>query len=282
MRPLGIAILASFTVTACSLPPFPTEGTTGTGGAGTAGTSNSATISTGTAGTTGTGGTTGAAATSGSGPAGAGTAGATGIAGITGAAGTTGTSNGGATGTAATTGGVTTACTPVPRSTGGIACPAEMCAAGTYGGRNFSYGDGRASSICMMPESLCAAGVTGAQDSPNYLVWGAGFGFCLSPDSTPTNRVEVQLAGWGVSVAVSSLPTGADLLVEVIPGTVSYCAKMTATTQTLAWTSFNTHCWDNSGVTMAGAPNTAEIRFWALPGPTAGTFDFCVTSLSFQ
>ena len=54
MRSLGIAILASLTVTACSLPPFPPEGTGGTGAGGTSATGGSKTMG----GTTSTGGAT--------------------------------------------------------------------------------------------------------------------------------------------------------------------------------------------------------------------------------
>jgi hypothetical protein len=113
-------------------------------------------------------------------------------------------------------------------------------------------------------------------------VYGAGFGFNLSPDTTLATTVEVQLAGAGVSVAVSSLPTGADLRIQVNVGGADYCAKMTTATQTLAWTAFNTKCWDNTGTALTAAPKTGKIEFQASSGTAAGSFDFCVTSLSFQ
>jgi hypothetical protein len=175
-----------------------------------------------------------------------------------------------------------TTCTPVPKSTGGIACPSGKCTSGTYSGYDFSFSDGKGSTICLSASSLCAAGTTAAQDPPTYSVWGAGFGFNLSPDTTATTTVEVQLAGAGVSVALSSLPTGAEARVQVTVGTTDYCAKMTTATQTLAWTSFNTKCWDNTGTALTAAPKTGKIQFQASSGTAAGTFDFCVTSLSFQ
>jgi len=62
-----------------------------------------------------------------------------------------------------------------------------------------------------------------------------------------------------------------------------YCAVMTTATQTISWTSFNTACWaPTTGMTLTGAPNTPNIQFLASSLPTAGSFDFCVTALSFQ
>ena len=179
-------------------------------------------------------------------------------------------------------GSIAITCTPVPKSTGGLSCPGKKCVAGTYSGYNFSFTDGKTSTVCMSPESLCAAGVTGAQDPPAYSDWGAGFGFNLSPDTTLTSIVELQLPGTGVSVTVSSLPTGADMRVQVTVAGTDYCAKMTTASATLAWTSFNTKCWDNSGTALPGAPKTAKIQFQAASGTAAGSFDFCVTALTFQ
>jgi hypothetical protein len=175
-----------------------------------------------------------------------------------------------------------TTCTPVPKSTGGISCPNGKCVSGTYTGYDFTYSDGKTSSICLSANSLCAAGVTGAQDPPAYSVYGAGFGFNLSPDTTLTSVVELQLSGSGVSIAVTSLPTGADLRIQTNVGGADYCAKMTTATQTIPWTTFNTKCWDNTGTALAGAPKTAKIEFQASSLTTAGSFDFCVTSVSFQ
>jgi hypothetical protein len=123
----------------------------------------------------------------------------------------------------------------------------------------------------------------GAQNPPSYTVWGAGFGFSLSPLTTETTAVPVQLSGSGVTVTVSSLPTGADLRVQVNVAGTAYCAKMTTTTQTIPWTSFNSTCWTpTTAGALAGAPNTPNIQFQASSGTAAGTFDFCVTALSFQ
>jgi hypothetical protein len=66
-------------------------------------------------------------------------------------------------------------------------------------------------------------------------------------------------------------------------GVAGYCAVITAATQTIPWTSFNTICsGPATGVALTGAPNTPTIQFNLSSGSTVGTFDFCVTALSFQ
>jgi hypothetical protein len=124
----------------------------------------------------------------------------------------------------------------------------------------------------------------GAQNPPTYSVWGAGFGFSLSPLTTTTSTVPVQIIGSGVTVTLSSLPTGgASARVLVTVGTVQYCAVMTKTSQTIPWTSFNSTCWaPATGVALTGPPNASNFQIQASAGTTAGSFDFCVTTLSFQ
>ena len=155
---------------------------------------------------------------------------------------------------------------------------------GDYSGFEFAFSDQTdESSICLSPNSLCAAGTTGAQNPPTYSVWGASFGFNLSTATTATGTVPVQLSGTGVTIALSSLPTGADMRVLVTVGSTSYCAVMTAVTQTLLWTSFNQTCWAPTVAgALMGAPDATNIQFQVSSGPTVGTFDFCVTAISFQ
>ena len=176
--------------------------------------------------------------------------------------------------TATTPDGSTATCSP-PKSTGGIVCPGNFCTIGMCSGYDFTYTDltGK-SSICMAPNSLCVAGTTGAWNPPAGTVWGVGFGVNLSPFSTP-----VQLSGTGVTGALTGLPAGVGMTV----GVAGYCAVITAATQTIPWTSFNTICsGPATGVALTGAPNTPTIQFNLSSGSTVGTFDFCVTALSFQ
>ncbi len=177
-----------------------------------------------------------------------------------------------------------TTCTPAPKSTGGLPCPGGKCTVGAYSGYDFGFSDGLGSTYCVDANSLCAAGTTLAQNPPAYTIWGAGFGFSLSPLTTLTNTTPVQLTGSGVSVTLSSLPTGgATARVQVTVGITQYCALMTSASQTIPWASFNTECWQPaSGTALTGAPNATNIQIEASAGATAGAYDFCVTALSFQ
>ncbi|MGO9665308.1 MAG: LamG domain-containing protein [Polyangia bacterium] len=192
--------------------------------------------------------------------------------------------DGGVAGGASDTGGSPTLCSPVPRSTGGIVCPGGKCTVGAYSGSSLTYTDGT-STICMSANSLCATGKTNTLNSTDTITnWGVVFGFDLSPNSTSTNLVGVQLAGSGISVKLSSLPTGAQARVQVTVGaTTYYCATMSAASQTLPWTSFNTACWNNTGTYLTGAPTAATQILITVNSETgiAGSFDLCVTSLSF-
>jgi len=259
-------------------------GASGSGGGGTGGTAGQAGSASG--GQTSTGGT----AVAGSGGSTGGTTGQAGSSGgATGGASSTATGGAGATGgTTTATGGVTATCTPVPKSTGGLSCPNGLCTVGAYSGYDFTFSDKIASSVCMLPNNLCGAGTVGAQNpAGGYTVWGAGFGFSLSTLTTATTETPVQLAGTGVTVTVTSLPTNADMRLQVkhYVGAVgtTYCAIMTTATQTIPWTSFNTMCWaPATGVALTGPPNTSNFQFQASSRLTAGSFDFCVTALSFK
>jgi hypothetical protein len=136
----------------------------------------------------------------------------------------------------------------------------------------------------MLPNTLCAAGTVGAQDPPTFKVWGAGFGFSLSPQTTATIIVPVQLTGSGVTVTLSSLPTGgASARALVTVGGAQYCAVMTKTSQTIPWTSFNSTCWAPTPAgALTGPPNASNFQIEASAGTTAGAFDLCLTGLSFQ
>jgi len=254
-------------------------GASGSGGAGgTAGQASGGQTSTGGTAVAGSGGSTGGTT---------GQAGSSG--GATGGASSSATGGAGATGgTTTATGGVTATCTPVPKSTGGLSCPGGLCTVGAYSGYDFTFADKIASSVCMLPNSLCGAGTVGAQNpAGGYTVWGAGFGFSLSTLTTATTETPVQLAGTGVTVTVTSLPTNADMRLQVkhYVGAVgtTYCAIMTTATQTIPWTSFNTMCWaPATGVALTGPPNTSNFQFQASSRLTAGSFDFCVTALSFK
>jgi hypothetical protein len=251
-------------------------GASGSGGAGgTAGQASGGQTSTGGTAVAGSGGSTGGTT---------GQAGSSG--GATGGASSSATGGAGATGgTTTATGGATATCTPVPKSTGGLSCPSNLCTVQTYSGYDFPLVDTSGkSTICMLPNTLCGAGTVGVQDPPAFKVWGAGFGFSLSPSTTATSTVPVQIIGSGVTVTLSSLPTGgASARVLVTVGADQYCAVMTKTSQTIPWTSFNLTCWAPTPAgALTGPPSASNFQIEASAGTTAGAFDFCLTALSFQ
>ena len=172
-----------------------------------------------------------------------------------------------------------------PRSTGGLACPGGKCSVGAYGGSTFASSD-PSSTVCLSASSLCAAGTTNSLASTDTSSnWGATFGFYLRPESTPSGSFEVQLAGAGVTVSLSSLPTGAQARVVLTTGdlssSVDYCAVLTSASQVVPWSRFNTSCRDDSGMSLGTTPSAKAlaVRVASETGVT-GTFDLCVTSLT--
>jgi hypothetical protein len=171
----------------------------------------------------------------------------------------------------------TTATTPAVTSTGGLACPGGLCTVGTYSGYLYVYADGAPSKVCAATDSLCASGSTGVADAKGT-IWGAGVGFNLDKSATPA---AVQLSGTGMTYALSAMPSQGMRAQVSVAGT-DYCVKLATASGTVAWTDFNTACWDNSGTKLAGAPLTPHVGFQVTAAATAGTFDFCVTAVSFQ
>jgi hypothetical protein len=155
----------------------------------------------------------------------------------------------------------------------------------TYSGYDFPLVDTTGkSSICMLPNTLCAAGTVGAQDPPTFKVWGAGFGFSLSPLTTATIIVPVQLTRLGCDCHIEQPPQrGSERSRTGDRGHVQYCAVMTKTSQTIPWTSFNSTCWAPTPAGRSRArPIASNFQIQASAGTTAGAFDFCLTGLSFQ
>jgi hypothetical protein len=155
------------------------------------------------------------------------------------------------------------------------------------GGYAYAYQDTGGSTACLDQTALCGSGTTGV--AAGSTVWGAGIGFNLnqakatSSTSPPINPYAVT--GSGITYALSNLPaTGARITISdtSTSPTTDYCAPITSASGTVKWATFNTACWDDSGTTLAGAPTTAtHVNFQVNAGSAAGTFDFCVTAVSF-
>jgi hypothetical protein len=157
-------------------------------------------------------------------------------------------------------------CTPAIASTGGIPCPGQICAVGAYRGNLATAADTAGSHVCVAPDSFCANGSSTG-------TWGVAVGVNLYTSATP---VPVQLTGTGLTFQLSSLPPQG-MRAQVTIGYYSfYYAPITSVSQTIAWTSFS-----NGSTHLTGAPAATQIVF-VVNGSTGGTFDFCVTSLSFS
>jgi hypothetical protein len=152
------------------------------------------------------------------------------------------------------------------------------------GGYAYAYADRMGSSACIDTTAFCGAGTT-AIATPTGTVWGAGIGVSLnqamatSAASPPVGQYAVT--GSGISYSLSDLPMqGMRLAID--EGGQDYCAPLTTASGTIAWASFNTKCWDHSGVALAGAPKTATYVHFQVTAATAmAAFDFCVTAVSF-
>jgi hypothetical protein len=152
------------------------------------------------------------------------------------------------------------------------------------GGYAYAYEDKGGSTACLDSTSLCGMGTTGV--AAGSTVWGAGIGLNLnqaqatSSTSPPINTYAVT--GSGITYSLSNLPPQGMRLTIDNGGTTDFCAPITAASGTVKWATFNTACWDDSGTALTGAPTAAtHINFQVDAGTASGTFDFCVTAVSF-
>jgi hypothetical protein len=152
------------------------------------------------------------------------------------------------------------------------------------GGYSYAYSDGTGSSACLATTAFCGAGMT-AIATLTGTVWGAGIGASLNqPIAMTTANPPVgtyAVTGSGITYALSNLPVQG-MRLSIDEGGLDYCAPLSAASGTVKWASFNTKCWDYSGVTLAGAPKAAKyIHFQVTAATAVAPFNFCVTSVSF-
>jgi hypothetical protein len=151
------------------------------------------------------------------------------------------------------------------------------------GGYAYSYSDMGGSTACLDSTAFCGAGSTGVANGA--VVWGAGIGVNLNqatatgPTSPPINAYAVT--GSGVTYTLDGLPAQGMRIVIDNAGT-DYCAPLSGASGTVKWSSFNSKCWDNSGMALSGAPQTAtHVNFQVNAGSAAGSFNVCVKALAF-
>jgi hypothetical protein len=156
----------------------------------------------------------------------------------------------------------------------------ELCQVG-LGGCMFLFSDmGPQTTIGLAPNQACTAGTLTQLDNASRY-YGAGIGFYLGPPGPGGTAPPVQLAGTGVSVQLSNMPSGGARLQVLVAG-VTYCADVLSTSTTIPWTHFRYQCYASPpGVALGAAPSTPFITVNILSDPQAEVlFDFCVEKLS--
>ncbi len=172
----------------------------------------------------------------------------------------------------------------------GIECPDNFCTIGAYTGYGFIYSDktdGGASTITQKGTSLCASGVAGAVVGMAYSkYWGAGIGVNLNQKAVPMSPVDpIQLAGSGVSIAIAT-PPATEIRAVIDDGGVAYCAVLKGASTALAWSDFNTTCWDKTlpeSKALAKAPLATSLKVQVITSADADRpFDYCIASIDFK
>ena len=269
------------------------DGSTGTGGAGgTTGTG-------GVAGTVGAGGTTGTGGVAGTVGAG-GTTGTGNVAGTGAAAGTTGsggtTGTGGMAGSGGSTGAggssaVTCSTTFTSTTAGWVMAPGP---AGTcFHGYAYNFADSNGTTITpgtSMTYATCGAScpltatgtVTAATLANSYLAY-AGIGFKINQAMSamgPDNGVEkLTPKGSGLTISYTgSVGAGVVLRAEISDGTTRWCKNVGASPTAIAYSSFNTACWDGSGTAYAKQP-ISEFQFIVVGTSVAASYGISLTSV---
>lgn len=131
---------------------------------------------------------------------------------------------------------------------------------------------------------LCASGSVAADASYGGV---AMLGINLNQPSTGGTGSEGSYTPTGGSVTVSVTNTGGSTLRVQIqaPGgdtneNLRWCATLSGSGGTIALSSFNTHCWDNSGQAYAGQALQSVMILVPGGNATATSFNFCLNSLT--
>jgi hypothetical protein len=263
------------------------SGASGGGSSGSSGVaSGSASSSGGGSGGSSSGGTS---STGGSSSGVGSSSGSSGGTGSSGGSSSSGSSSGaGSSGGSSSSGAVSCATT----STGGIALATNYLTPTPgvigMGGYAYSYQDlpFGGSTACLNPNMLCGKGTTAALNPPTYTIYGAGIGVNLNQTQGSTVKVTFAATGSGIAYALSNLPMPSTRLLIDNAG-ADYCTKLTTAAGTVPWAMFTPQCYNlpggDAGADLAGAPAFAtHIEFQVDSDVTAGSFDFCVTSLGFM
>ncbi len=160
----------------------------------------------------------------------------------------------------------------------------SLCATAP-GGYAYAYSDKVLSTACLASGAFCGQGTTGAQTPANSsTVWGAGIGVNLNQPAGSMTVGSCAATGSGIAYTISGAlpPQGMRLIID--NGGMDYCAPLPSVSGTVPWSAFNTTCWQPSGgMALSGPPATAtHVELQVNAATAQGSFDFCVTALSFM
>jgi hypothetical protein len=160
------------------------------------------------------------------------------------------------------------------------------------GGYSFAYSDsqnmppespGPSTATLESTSTLCMDGTVGEVVNMDFSDdWGCGLGVNLNQamgTATPENTY--PMAGAGVTVESSPLPSCTTARVIVDEGGVDYCAPFMPGIE-IPWASFNTECWTNAGTFLSGPPTSKALKVEFVASTTAACpfTGFCITGIS--
>ncbi|HEX7597599.1 MAG TPA: hypothetical protein VF518_05255 [Polyangia bacterium] len=182
--------------------------------------------------------------------------------------------------------------TPTCGAGNGLCCPANYCTTGAAKAYQFAYSDrtdgGESSAMLGTSSRLCVSGTAmGAScDTQSCFSthWGGGLGVNLNQAQTDgATAMNFTAAGSaGVTYSLDNFVQGMRIVVG--DSKTDYCVNLVSGSGTIPWRSFNSACWNGTGVSLSGPPaNFTSIRFQVASDAVYDInidFNFCVTQLS--
>jgi hypothetical protein len=158
------------------------------------------------------------------------------------------------------------------------------------GGYAYEYSDFTAtpsgpSIACLNSSVFCGGGSTGTATQG----YGAGIGVNLNQvagSMGAPGTYTVPTSKSGIAYTLTSLPTPSARILIDNPAGNDYCAAITMASGMVPWSAFYPRCYNlpagDAGAPLGSAPAGAtHVEFQVNSGAAAGSFNFCVTSLSF-
>jgi len=146
-------------------------------------------------------------------------------------------------------------------------------------------GSGSSITLTYGASSFCASGSVGKNST--YNCW-ATAGFGVNQAESGASGSSNSLALTGSSITVSYVNKGGSTLeLQLYDGSNFWCSYLpsstTPTTKTIAFSSLNTKCWDNTGTSFtSGTPITSVDLVVPGSAVAATPYDFCFLGMTVQ